>query len=56
MSLSSGSFGSNAVEERRAQRVLNEKVGDRLLPRRSLSQRLRGRLRTVGSRRSERAE
>jgi hypothetical protein len=38
MSPSTGSYGSDAVAERRAQRVLNEKVGDRL-PERSWSQR-----------------
>jgi hypothetical protein len=36
MSLSSGSYGSDGVAERRAQRVLNEKVGDRLPERRGL--------------------
>ncbi len=34
MSPSSGSYESDGVAERRAQRVLNEKVGERLLPRR----------------------
>ena len=38
MSPSTGSYGSDAVAERRAQRVLNEKVGDRL-PERSWLQR-----------------
>lgn len=33
MSPSSGSYESDAVAERRVQRVLNEKVGDRLLER-----------------------
>jgi hypothetical protein len=33
MSPGTGSFGSDAVAERRAQRLLNEKVGDRLLER-----------------------
>jgi hypothetical protein len=40
MSLSSGSYESDGVAARRAQRVLNEKVGDRLPERRSWSQRL----------------
>jgi hypothetical protein len=56
MSLSSGSYESDGVAERRAQRVLNEKVGDRLPERRSWSQRLKWHPRTVGSRRRERAE
>jgi hypothetical protein len=56
MSLSSGSNESDGVAERRAQRVLNEKVGDRLPERRSWSQRLKWHPRTVGSRRRERAE
>jgi len=34
MSSRTGAYGSDGVAERRAQRVLNEKVGDRLLPRR----------------------
>lgn len=38
MSPSSGSYESDAVAERRVQRVLNEKVGDRL-PERSWLQR-----------------
>jgi hypothetical protein len=38
MSPSTGSYGSDAVAERQAQRVLNEKVGDRL-PERSWLQR-----------------
>jgi hypothetical protein len=33
MSPGTGSFESDAVAERRAQRLLNEKVGDRLLER-----------------------
>jgi hypothetical protein len=33
MSPSSGSYESDGVAERRAQRLLNEKVGDRLLER-----------------------
>jgi hypothetical protein len=40
-----GSYGGDAVEERRVQRVLNEKVGDRL-PERSWWHRRRWRLRT----------
>jgi hypothetical protein len=51
----SGSFGSDGIAERRAQRVLNEKVGDRLLPRRT-SQRLKWLTRSLGSRGRERAE
>jgi hypothetical protein len=44
MSPSSGSFESDAVAERRAQRELNEKVGDRL-PERSWWQRRKWRSR-----------
>jgi hypothetical protein len=55
MSPSSGSYESDGVAERRAQRVLNE-VGDRLPERRSRSQRLKWHPRTVGSRRRARAE
>jgi hypothetical protein len=50
MSPRSGSYESDGVAERRAQRELNEKVGDRLLPRRR-SQRLRWLTRSFGSRR-----
>ena len=56
MSPRTGSYESDAVAERQAQRVLNEKVGDRLPERRSWSQRLKWHPRTVGSRRRERAE
>jgi hypothetical protein len=56
MSPSSGSYESDAVAERHAQRVLNEKVGDRLPERPSWSQRLKWHPRTVGSRRRERAQ
>jgi hypothetical protein len=56
MSLSSGSYGSDGIAERRAQRVLNEKVGDRLPERRGWSQRLKWHPRTFGSRRRDRAE
>ena len=38
----SGSYDSDAIAERRAQRVLNEKVGDRLPERRGWAQRLLG--------------
>jgi hypothetical protein len=55
MSPSSGSYGSDGVAERRAQRVLNEKVGDRLVQR-SWSQRLKWHPRTFGSRKRARAE
>jgi hypothetical protein len=55
MSLSPGSYESDAVAERRAQRVLNEKVGDRLVER-SWSQRLKWHPRTFGSRKRARAE
>jgi hypothetical protein len=53
MSPSSGSYGSDGVAEREAQRVLNERVGDRLLPRRK---RLTWITRPFGSRRRARAE
>jgi len=56
MSPRSGSYESDAVAERGAQRVLNEKVGDRLPERRSWSRRLKWHTRTFGSRRKERAE
>jgi hypothetical protein len=56
MSPSSASYESDAVAERDAQRVLNEKVGDRLPERPSWSQRLKWHPRTVGSRRRERAQ
>jgi hypothetical protein len=39
MSLNSESYEGNAVAERRAQRLLNEKVGDRLLERSWLQRR-----------------
>jgi hypothetical protein len=55
MSPSSGSYESDAVAERREQRELNEKVGDRLL-RRSWFQRLAWQPRPFGSRRRARAE
>jgi hypothetical protein len=55
MSPSSGSYGSDGVAERETQRVLNEKVGDRLLPRRRLS-RLTWITRPFASRRRARAE
>jgi hypothetical protein len=48
MSPSSGSYEGDAVAERLAQRVLNEKVGDRLLER-SWWQRLKWHHRTVES-------
>jgi hypothetical protein len=50
MSPRSGSYESDAVGERNAQRVLNEKVGDRLPERRGRAQRLKWHWRTVGSR------
>jgi hypothetical protein len=49
----SGSYESDGVAERRAQRVLNEKVGDRLPERRRWAQGLKWRPRTVESRRRE---
>lgn len=55
MSPGSGSYESAGVTERSAQRVLNEKVGDRLLPRRK-SQRLKWITRPFGSRRKASAE
>jgi hypothetical protein len=55
MSPSSGSYESDAVAERRAQRELNEKVGDRLL-RRSWSQRRKWHLRTFRNSSRPRAE
>ena len=55
MSPSSGSYESDGVAERRAQRVLNEKVGDRLVQR-SWSQRLKWHPRTSGRRKRARAE
>jgi hypothetical protein len=55
MSPRTGSYESDAVAERQAQRVLNEKVGDRLPERPSWSRRLKWHPRTVGSRRRERA-
>jgi hypothetical protein len=55
MSPRSGSYESDGFAERRAQRELNEKVGDRLLPRRR-SPRLKWLTRSFGSRRSEGAE
>ena len=50
----SGSYESDGVAERRAQRVLKEKVGDRRSGRRGWSQGLKWHPRTVGSRRRER--
>jgi hypothetical protein len=55
MTPSSGSYGSDGVAERQAQRELNEKVGDRLLQR-SWSQRRKWFPRTSGSRRKARVE
>ena len=55
MSPSSGSYERDAVAERRAQRLLNEKVGDRLLQR-SWWQRRKWNPRTFGSRKRARAE
>ena len=55
MSPRSGSYESDAVAERDAQRVLNEKVGDRLVQR-SWLQRLKWHPRTFGSRKRARAE
>jgi hypothetical protein len=51
-----GSYESDAVAERNAQRVLNEKVGDRLPERRGWAQRLKWHPRTVGSRRRKQAQ
>ena len=56
MSPRSGSYESDAVAERDAQRVLNEKVGDRLRERRGWAQRLKWHPRTVGSRRRKQAQ
>ena len=56
MSPSSGSYESDAVAERHAQRVLNEKVGDRLPERPSWSRRLKWHPRTVASRKRDRAQ
>jgi hypothetical protein len=55
MSPSSGSYESAGVAQRRAQRVLNEKVGDRLVQR-SWLQRRKWHLWTFGSRKRARAE
>jgi hypothetical protein len=55
MSPGSAPYESDGVAERRAQRELNEKVGDRLLPR-PRSQRLKWLTRSFGTRRRERAE
>jgi hypothetical protein len=55
MSPSSGSYESDGVAERRVERVLNEKVGDRL-PERRRSQRLKWHPRTFGSRKRAGAE
>jgi hypothetical protein len=55
MSPRTGSYESDAVAERQAQRVLNEKVGDRLPERRGWSQRMKWHPRTFGSRRRDRA-
>jgi hypothetical protein len=54
MSPRTGSYESDAVAERQAQRVLNEKVGDRLPERRGWSQRMKWHPRTFGSRKRER--
>lgn len=56
MSPSSGSYASDGLAERRAQRVLNEKVGDRLPERRSWLQRQKWHLWTFGSRKRAPAE
>jgi hypothetical protein len=56
MSPSSGSYESDDAAERRTQRVLNGKVGDRLVVQRSWSQRLKWHARTFGSRKRARAE
>ena len=50
MSPRPGSYESDAVAERDAQRVLNEKVGDRLPERRGWSHALKWHPRRVGSR------
>jgi hypothetical protein len=55
MSASSGSYESDGVAERRAQRELNEKVGDRLVQR-SWWQRRKWHPRTFGGRKRARAE
>ena len=55
MSPTSGSYESDGVAERRAQRLLNEKVGDRLVQR-SWWQRRKWHLRTSGSRERARAD
>jgi hypothetical protein len=56
MSPSSEPYERNAVAERHAQRVLNEKVGDRLPERRGWSHGLKSHPLTVGRRRRERAQ
>jgi hypothetical protein len=53
MSPRSGSYESDAVAERDAQRVLNEKVGDRLPERRGWAAKLKWHKRTVESPRRE---
>jgi hypothetical protein len=55
MSPSLGPYESDGVAERRVQRELNEKVGDRLVER-SWSQRLKWQPWTFGSRRRAREE
>jgi hypothetical protein len=52
---SSRSYESDGVAERRAQRVLNEKVGDRLVQR-NWSQRLKWHPRAFGGRKRARTE
>ncbi|HKG44754.1 MAG TPA: hypothetical protein VKB10_10985 [Gaiellaceae bacterium] len=54
MSPNSESYEGNAVAEKRAQRVLNEKVGERLPERRGWAQRLNPR--TVARRKSEQTQ
>jgi hypothetical protein len=55
MSPSERSYESDGAAQRREQRVLNEKVGDRLVQR-SWSQRLKWHPRTFGGRKRARAE
>jgi hypothetical protein len=51
-----GSYESDALAERDAQRVLNEKVGERLPERPSWSRRLKWHSRTDGSRSKDRTQ
>jgi len=53
MSPNSESYEGNAVAEKRAQRVLNEKVGERLPERRGWAQRLKRHPGTDARRKSE---